>query len=77
MTDSSVIEIHEQFAKCEQYFTQEIGFFKCHRSYIVQMRYIEQFTKNSIITCHQVTIPVSRNSYSAFKNAYFNYMFKA
>ena len=73
----NVIEIHEQFAKCEQYFTQEIGFFKCHRSYIVQMRYIEQFTKNSIITCHQVTIPVSRNSYSAFKNAYFNYMFKA
>ena len=77
MTDSSVIEIHEQFAKCEQYFTQEIGFFKCHRSYIVHMRYIEQFTKISIITCHQVTIPVSRNSYSAFKNAYLNYMFKA
>ena len=77
MTNSSVIKIHEQFSKCEQFFTPEIGFFKCHRSYIVHMRHIEQFTKNSIITCHQVTIPVSRNNTAAFKDAYFNYMFKA
>ena len=77
MTNSSVIKIHEQFSNCEQFFTPEIGFFKCHRSYIVHMRHIEQFTKNSIITCHQVTIPVSRNNSAAFKDAYFNYMFKA
>lgn len=76
MTNSSVLQIHEQFSKCEQFFTPEIGFFKCHRSYIVQMRHIEQFTKNSIITYHQVTIPVSRSSSAAFKDAYFNYMFK-
>ena len=57
-------------------FSLENGFFRCHRSYIVNMNNIEQFTKSEIITGLNSVIPISRNRYIAFKETYFNYMFE-
>lgn len=70
------IEIREIFSKCEEIFSLDKGFFKCHRSYIVNLSHIEQFTKTQIITKNGTNIPISRNNYAAFKEAYFSYMFQ-
>lgn len=73
-TDGTVLKIRELFSKCEGVFSPEKGFFKCHRSYIVNLSYVKQFTR-TIVTTGTSSVPISRNSYSAFKDAYFAYMF--
>ena len=76
LSDGRTIAIRELFSKCEEIFSLENGFFRCHRSYIVNMNNIEQFTKSEIITGLNSVIPISRNRYIAFKETYFNYMFE-
>ena len=73
--DGTKIEVHELFSKCEEFFSKEKLFFKCHRSYIVNFNYVTQFTKTDI-RIGTVSIPISRNRYSNFKEAYFDHMFK-
>ena len=76
MTNGTTIKIRELFSRCEESFSLERGFFKCHRSYIVQLSHVEQFTKSSITTIFQACLPVSRKNYAALKEAYFNHMFQ-
>ena len=75
LSNGRTIMIRELFSKCEEIFTLESGFFRCHRSYIVNLTNIEQFTKSEISTSQNTAIPISRNRYVAFKETYFNYMF--
>lgn len=76
LANGTEIKIKELFSDCAEVFTVEKGFFRCHRSYIVNMKYIEQFTKTQLITKTGIKIPVSRNNYAAFKETYFSYMFQ-
>ena len=76
LSNDTDIEIRELFSKCEEIFSLEKGFFKCHRSYIVNLNHVEQFTKTQISTKNGINIPISRNNYAAFKEAYFSYMFR-
>lgn len=69
------ISIRELFSRCEEVFSPDKGFFKCHRSYIVNLSCIEQFTKTQVCLFNHVNIPISRNRYIAFKETYFNHMF--
>lgn len=75
LSNGRTIAIRELFSKCEEIFSLENGFFRCHRSYIVNLNNIEQFTKSEISTSQNSAIPISRNRYVAFKETYFNYMF--
>lgn len=75
LSNGETIRIRELFSKCEKIFTLEAGFFKCHRSYIVNLSYVRQFTKTQITT-ENAAIPISRNHYAAFKAAWFNYVFQ-
>lgn len=75
MSDGKTMEIREQFSTCENVFLPDNGFFRCHRSYIVNLSRVEQFTKTEIFTSQNARIPISRNNYMAFKDAYFNHMF--
>ena len=68
-------EIKEPFHKCEEIFTLEKGFFKCHRSYIISLSNVEKFSKKEIITKSGRILPISRDVYNDFKDAYFSYMF--
>lgn len=76
MNDGRLLEICEQFSKCVGVFSPEQGFCRCHRSYIVNLNSVEQFSRKEIITSRCASIPISRNSYAAFKEAYFNHMFE-
>lgn len=76
LKNGTTIEIRERFSRCEEIFSPDPGFFKCHRSYIVNLNYIEEFTKTTITTHNHAVIPISRSSYAAFKEQYFSYMFQ-
>lgn len=75
LTNGKTMEIRERFSSCQEILSENNGFCSCHRSYIVNLNHVEQFTKTTLITSSGVTIPISRNRYAAFKEAYFHYMF--
>lgn len=76
LTNGTVIAIRELFSKCEEIFSPDKGFSKCHRSYIVNLNQVAEFTKNQIRLSNDVTVPISRNKYIEFKETYFNHMFQ-
>ena len=76
LSNNTTLEIRELFSHCEEIFSLDKGFFKCHRSYIVNLDHVDQFTKTTIHTKNGTQIPISRNNSAAFKEAYFSYMFR-
>lgn len=75
LTNDRTIVIRELFSKCAEVFSPENGFCCCHRSYIVNLSNVEQFSKTEVTTIHNASIPISRNNYATFKETYFNHMF--
>lgn len=75
LSNSKTIEIRELFSKCMEIFSPENGFCCSHRSYIVNLSNIEQFSRTELITNSHTSIPISRNRYTAFKETYFHHMF--
>lgn len=51
------------------------GFFKCHRSYIVNIHQIGSYTSKDILTRSGRRVPISRNSHKEFEEAYFSTIF--
>lgn len=76
LSNGRTIVIRELFSKCAEIFSPENGFFRCHRSYIVNLNCIEQFSKKDIITNSNTVIPISRNNFANFKEMYFKHMFR-
>lgn len=76
MADGRMITVHESLSKCAESFSPETGFCRCHRSYIVNLSKVKQFSKSEITTFNHAAIPISRNSYAAFKETYFQHMFE-
>ena len=75
LSNDRTIAIRELFSKCAEIFSPQNGFCCCHRSYIVNLSNVEQFSKTEVSTIHNAVIPISRNNYAAFKETYFNHMF--
>lgn len=76
LANGRIIVIRELFSRCAEVFLPENGFCCCHRSYIVNLSNVEQFSKTEVTTIHNAAIPISRNNYATFKETYFNYMFE-
>ena len=51
------------------------GFFKCHRSYIVNIYHINSYTKKEIKTYSNQHVPISRNAFKKFEETYFSVFF--
>ena len=60
----------------ENQLSAEPEFIKCHRSYIVNINNIRQFSATDIETTCKRHIPLSRNCASRFKNAYIKTVFE-
>lgn len=75
LSDGRTLAVRELFSRCAEIFSPENGFCCCHRSYIVNLGNVEQFSKTEITTVHKAVIPISRNSYESFKECYFDHMF--
>ncbi len=51
------------------------GFFKCHRSYIVNLQRIETYTPKEIRMRSGFRIPIARGSQKEFESIYFEFLF--
>ncbi len=76
LEDHKHLEALETFSHFAATLPEEKGFFKCHRSYMVNMLNIDQFTATEIMTKSGIAVPIARGYSKAFKDAYFHHMFE-
>lgn len=70
------LKVLEPLYQFEDRLLQEDGFFKCHRSYIINMRYVNSFNAKEIKMLSQSIIPLSRMHAKDFQDIYFSYVFE-
>lgn len=75
LSDSSNLSSNEPFYHYETKLSSEDGFFKCHRSYIVNVFHISKYTPKEITMRSGCRIPISRSSHKEFESAYFELVF--
>lgn len=75
LTDGSVIEAAEPLYAFENKLPLEEGFFKCHRSYMINLYRIDTYTQKEIHMHSGCRIPVSRSFHKEFETAYFTLLF--
>jgi len=49
------------------------GFFKCHRSYLVNMKHVRRVTKTAIILEDKRELPLARGQYDCANQAFIKY----
>lgn len=55
---------------------KEYGFVRVHHSYIINMAYVREYTKDRIILYKTIEIPISRRKYKEFEKVYKIYLEK-
>ncbi len=71
LRDGRDIEALESFRSVEDRLEQNATFFKCHRSYQVNLRNIDHFDRTDIVMRSGACIPLSRSCKQGFQDAYF------
>ncbi len=75
MSDGTTAEAIGKFSSYEEILMKENVFFKCHRSYILGLGHINNFSSAEATTVSGLTCPIARGLGQAFKDAYFRFMF--
>ena len=75
LSDRSVLTSTSPLYMYEKSLLLEDGFFKCHRSYVVNIHKIKSFTNKEITMQSGCRVPISRNSHKEFETAYFAALF--
>ena len=76
MRDCSTLQVLQPLKSFEEVLTNNLGFFKCHRSYIVYLQNVDHFNMTELVTKSGVKIPIARGYGKPFQEAYFKIMFK-
>jgi len=76
LTDGSVKEIHGSLSDFETQLVSREEFIKVHRSYIVNMKYIQELSSKELIVYTKKRIPISRLLYDKIRQAYMDYLFQ-
>lgn len=71
LRDGRDIEALESFRSVEDRLAQNAVFFKCHRSYQVNLRNIDHFDRTEIFMRSGACIPLARSCKQGFQDAYF------
>jgi len=71
-TETQDIECREVLAEVEKRLPGNI-FFRCHRSFIVNFKYISAYNSSKIILTNNKTIPISKKNLEGFKSAFILY----
>lgn len=74
--DNRVIKSTTPLYTIEKDLLKEYYFFKSHRSYIINLYYVDSFTNKDIKMHNDMIIPISRNLKKEFEETYFSVMFK-
>lgn len=72
-TKDSIIEYYDKISNIENSIPKN-NFFRCHRSYIVNLKYIKKFCKTEILLDNDEKILLSKNKYSEFSEAFLKYL---
>ena len=75
LKEKQKIESAEPFYTYENILVLDDGFFKCHRSYIVNIHNIDKFSHTQIVTHSGFCIPISRSCQKNFDDSYFRVFF--
>lgn len=70
------VEAAESLHSLEERLSINDGFFKCHRSYLVYIPNVDNFSMDEITTKSGRSIPIARGYGKAFKEAYFAFVFR-
>ena len=65
------IEYYGQLSALEELVGKD--FYRIHRSYLVNMKYVERYDRTSITTLEGDNIPIARREYDGFLKAYMEY----
>lgn len=66
--------IRESFTDYISEIINEKNFIKCHNAFVVNMRFIESFSKDSFTIRGGKIIPISKNLYSLVRDTYMDYL---
>ena len=75
LADGRILQANQALYTFENQLTLQDGFYKCHRSYIVNIRHIDMYTAKTIRMRSGVDIPISRRYHKEFESAYFEFLF--
>lgn len=77
LADGAIREVTAALADFEERFLSRPEFFKTHRSYLVNLNYIQSININGIMTKNGHSIPVSRQRRIQVQDAYMRFMHQA
>ncbi len=75
MTDGRVLHSNQPLYDYEHELTLADGFFRCHRSYIVNLQQVDHYTSKELFMSSGMRIPISRSNQKDFESAYFETLF--
>ena len=75
LQDGTMVKTTDPLRMYEDKLTLNDSFFKCHRSYIVNLNHIDAYTFKEIKMHSGCRIPISRSCHKAFESAYFTILF--
>lgn len=73
--DGSIKEIRGSISEYENKLLYHDGFIRVHRSFIINMEYIQTLNARDLTTLSGQTVPISRLLYSKVKEAYMQFLF--
>ena len=72
-TSSEKITVRKKISELEREIPSKY-FIRCHRSYIVNLKYIKSITKDNVILESSIKIPISRGRYKEVNDTFINYI---
>lgn len=75
LQNGKVVETAEPLYTFEKKLIGDVGFFKCHRSYLIYIPSVDHFDNKTITTKCGRNVPIARGYGKAFQDAYFAIMF--
>ncbi len=73
LQDSSAVRVKESLASVAAMLHQKELFVKCHRSFVVNLRYVEKISRAACVLSDGTVLPVSRNSYQELNERFIQY----
>jgi len=75
LTDGSIREVPGSLAEFEQALLSRPGFLKVHRSYLVNLQWVQELRPGELVTASGRRVPVSRTAYPQVRTAYTQFLF--
>lgn len=75
LTDGGTREVPGSLADFEQALLKRPGFLKVHRSYLVNLQWVQELRQGELVTASGRRVPVSRTAYPQVRTAYTQFLF--